>query len=328
MILERLAQKMPEVKKSSASSSVFGRELLEEPKNWKELQNKVALLFRQAGYGADIEHDLKTVRGDKRVDVYVDLHEPLMGPVICECKYWGKRIPQNEVHAFRTVVHDSGASEGILISKCGFQRGAREAASMSNVKLCTWREFLATISDAWIAGRVEECLVEHAMLQKYLDPFDMPTHMLDDGGRTRYTELFAKHFPVLVVFNKLASYVARSSPSPYLVKRDSYVDAFARLVDSGALSRFGDIEGIFEHLLGLAQEARVELEDLFDGLDLEDCPYDKVCDFAKAIIGAMGGTTGSIGGEREDSTGSLEKARLDTVQRIMWDLLSSTHDEK
>lgn len=319
---------MPEVIKSGVSSPVFGRELLEEPKDWRELQNKVALLFTQAGYSADVEHELKTVRGGKRVDVYVDLHEPLMGPVICECKYWGKRVPQNEVHAFRTVVHDSGASEGILISKRGFQKGAREAASMSNVKLCTWREFLAAVSDAWIAGRVEECLVEHATLQKYLDPLDMPTHMLDDGGRATYRELLIKYCPVLAVFNNLAGYVARSSPSPYLVKRDSYVDAFASLVNSGALSRFGDIEGVFEHLLGLAREAQVEIEDLFDGLDLEDCPYDKVCDFAKAAVDAMEDKADPIDGEREAPSWSLEMTRLDTVKRIMWDLLSLTHDDK
>ena len=317
---------MSKAKHNSMSSSVFGRELLEEPGDWKGLQNKVALLFRQAGYSADVEHDLKTVRGSKRVDVYVDLHEPLMGPVICECKYWGKSIPQNEVHAFRTVVHDSGASEGILISRCGFQRGAREAASMSNVKLCTWREFLSTISNAWVAGRVEECLKEHATLQKYLDPFDMPTHMLDDKGRARYRQLLAKHIPEFTVFNSLTTYVARSSP--YLVKRDSYVDAFSNLVNSGALPHFEDMEGIFEHLLAHAREAQDEIEDLFDGLDLEDCPYDKVRDFAEATIETMEDKNSLIGGEHESRTWPINMARLDTVTRIMWDLSSSMCEDK
>lgn len=68
---------MPEVKRTSADGCIFGKELMEEPRSWDELQDKVALLFNQAGYDAKIEHVIETVRGHKRIDVYVDLHEPL-----------------------------------------------------------------------------------------------------------------------------------------------------------------------------------------------------------------------------------------------------------
>lgn len=316
---------IPETKRTSTDSRIFGKGLMKEPRSWDELQNKVALLFNQAGYDAKIEHVIETVRGHKQIDVYVDLHEPLIGAIICECKYWEKRVPQNEVHAFRTVVHDSGASEGILISKCGFQSGAKEAAALSNVRLCTWIEFLNLISNAWIAGRVEECLKQHTLLQKYLDPYDMPVHLLNDCGRARYQELLKHHVPTLAIFNCLAMNVARLSPSPYTVKRDNYITAFADLVDNSALLESGNVDGIFECLLELAANIKLDIESLFDGLDLDDCPYNEVCSFARTAIDSMRDEIKSDTNEYDDPAWTPRKSRMDTVMRIMWELLDESN---
>jgi hypothetical protein len=39
-----------------------------------------------------------------------------------------------------------------LISRAGFQAGAREASRFTNIDLMSWREFEAVIFDRWIAG--------------------------------------------------------------------------------------------------------------------------------------------------------------------------------
>jgi hypothetical protein len=51
-----------------------------------------------------------------------------------ECKNWRKKVPRSVVHGFRTVVGDSGANWGAIVSLHGFQSGAYEAARYSNVR--------------------------------------------------------------------------------------------------------------------------------------------------------------------------------------------------
>jgi len=61
--------------------------------------------------------------------------------MLVECKYWKRPIPQTVVHAFRTVVADSGANVGLIVSLNGFQAGADSAALLSNVHLIDWYIF-------------------------------------------------------------------------------------------------------------------------------------------------------------------------------------------
>ena len=105
------------------------------PKTWVDLQNYVCRLLNEAGYKATSPCDIETVRGSVEVDVLVESPDELVKKIICECKFWNTPVPKEKVHAFRTVVGDTGASLGLLISKTGFQSGAIEAANLSNVSL-------------------------------------------------------------------------------------------------------------------------------------------------------------------------------------------------
>ena len=49
-------------------------------------------------------------------------------------------------------MQDLGANHGFIISRNGFQSGAREAARFTNVDLLTWREFEDMIFDLWLLG--------------------------------------------------------------------------------------------------------------------------------------------------------------------------------
>src|SRR5947207_3560833 len=73
-------------------------------------------------------------RGAAVIDVYaIDRKAILPSSCVIECKFWRKRVPQSVVHAVRSVVADSGASHGFIISAQGFQKGAHEAAKFTNV---------------------------------------------------------------------------------------------------------------------------------------------------------------------------------------------------
>lgn len=122
------------------------------PATWKELQDDVALLLNQSGYRAVSPCTIDTVRGKVEVDVLVESPDELVKRIVCECKFWNSSVPKEKVHAFRTVVQDSGASLGLLISQAGFQSGAIEAANLSNVRLMTWNEFTdGAKKDSWFS---------------------------------------------------------------------------------------------------------------------------------------------------------------------------------
>lgn len=123
----------------------------EEPKNWQELELLVQQLFKKLECHTEIRKNMTTARGKVVVDIFVKdfvSSPPLI--YLCECKYWIKRIPKSVIHSFRTVVHDTGANRGYIISKAGFQRGAFEAADNSNIELVTWEQLQEIFKDRWL----------------------------------------------------------------------------------------------------------------------------------------------------------------------------------
>jgi hypothetical protein len=100
-----------------------------KPLDWQDLENRVCQIFLEIGRTATRRKSTKTVRG--RVDVDVVARDKARRPhvlVLCECKFWNRKVSKTVVHAFRTVVQDSGASLGFLISDAGFQSGGRGSA--------------------------------------------------------------------------------------------------------------------------------------------------------------------------------------------------------
>lgn len=119
--------------------------------NWKELQNLVGNLFTEMDYDVEIEKTIKLVRGKKEIDVYVkDTKSSSNLTFLIECKYWETKVSQETVHGFRTVVQDSGANAGYIVSLNGFQSGAYEAAALSNIFLVTFEELQHRFGNEWL----------------------------------------------------------------------------------------------------------------------------------------------------------------------------------
>lgn len=162
------------------------------PSDWKDLQNKVCKFLNEAGYESESPKTIKTVRGDVEVDVFSISNDELIKQFICECKFWNTPVPKEKIHAFRTVVHDSGSMVGIFISKNGYQSGAYEAAYCSNVLLKDWDGFIKLIEDKWLKRRYMKLLQHLYPLSVYKDPFDVPIELLSDVELKKYKELNEK----------------------------------------------------------------------------------------------------------------------------------------
>lgn len=120
------------------------------PEKWQDLQLGVCRIFRNVGISADVEVDLETPRGFVNVDVLaVDRHSLDKTKYIVECKNWSSPVPQSVVHSFTTVMHETGANIGFIISKHGMQSGARQYTRNTNIVGLTYLEFQQRYFEAW-----------------------------------------------------------------------------------------------------------------------------------------------------------------------------------
>lgn len=141
-----------------------------DPKNWRDLQQLVAQTFEELGCRAGVECTIRTARGESEIDIYVEdpvAHPPLV--YLVECKHWKNRVPKSVVHSFRTIVSDSGANCGYLISRVGFQSGAYEAAANSPVQLLSFQEFQETLCDRWFEAMSERPAIAAGRIFPYMN---------------------------------------------------------------------------------------------------------------------------------------------------------------
>lgn len=222
------------------------------PNNWKELENMTAEIFNNAGYYAIPHYTITTVRGKKEIDVYVHPRRELDPIIICECKFWNKPVNQEVVHSFRTVVQDSGAGLGFIITKSGFQSGAYSAAEFSNVKLVTWDEFLEFFIEDWLNFKRSKLLQLIKPLSVYTDPLDVPSELLDQKQREQYVESIDKYFPVHILAT-LYKPVSR-------IVIDKYNEFFNETIES--------YEEYFDGMFSKATEALIFYDEFFEGMNI------------------------------------------------------------
>jgi hypothetical protein len=204
------------------------------PENWRELQELVAYYFNYSGYEAEVSKTIKTVRGQVEIDVFVKARKELGENIICECKFWNTPIPQEKIHAFRTVVNDSGASLGIIISKIGFQSGAYLAAENSNVKLLTWEEFLDLLFEKWFDFRKKRLLRIIQPLMVYTDPYDVPTEMFSPDQTKEYKDSLKKYIPTYIIGSSINKDFINNYKKTFKEEIQSYEEYFDNMEKKGS----------------------------------------------------------------------------------------------
>ncbi|MGV9948803.1 restriction endonuclease [Rhodococcus aetherivorans] len=103
---------------------------------WKDYQEEVAAFFRDLGMDAQTDVTVIGARTSHDVDVLVESkHSGIEIRWLVECKAWNSRVPKEKVLALRSIVDDTGTDRGFIMAESGYQKGALEAALLSNVML-------------------------------------------------------------------------------------------------------------------------------------------------------------------------------------------------
>ncbi|PZQ45539.1 MAG: hypothetical protein DI551_07085 [Micavibrio aeruginosavorus] len=149
-----------------------------EPQNWQELEDMIRLAFAEMGYEIG-ERKIKTVRGNVTVDVHaIKTSTPIPTIILCECKYWNKRVSQDTIHAFRTVCSDIGAHFGIIISQKGFLPGAEKSRISTNIHLMDFAGFQKTFLSDWRLG----AMVMLAKMHDQMLPIFRAKSLMEENG--------------------------------------------------------------------------------------------------------------------------------------------------
>lgn len=235
------------------------------PEGWKDLETSVAAILSECGMSVQRGVRLNLPRGHVNVDVLADeAVEGITHRIICECKDWGTNVPQEKVHAFRTVMQETGANRGYIITKTGFQSGAIEAAASTNIELVTYEQFQQLYFTKWFNSRIRA--VEDAIgnVNVYYEPgpwakagYDLLT---SDGQRAEYDAVWAKHYFVGELLTPFSPYlrIVGSYPIPPLPMDVSNIEEADFLVPDDVK----EATGYREILALLERYARVALADL------------------------------------------------------------------
>ena len=94
--------------------------------------------------GAKVQHNIK-LKGlsgcEHQIDVYWEYKlDGKRHRVAIECKNYGSSVPVGKVRDFFGVLHDLGDVRGIMVSKKGFQEGAKKFAEQYGISLHELRE--------------------------------------------------------------------------------------------------------------------------------------------------------------------------------------------
>jgi hypothetical protein len=124
---------------------------------WKEYQEEAAAFFRSLGLDAQTDVIVPGARTRHDIDVLVKSHYVGFDVTwIVECKHWKSRVSKLHVLGLRAIVADIGADRGILLSEAGFQSGAIEAATLTNVRATSLADVRNTASKEIMSMRLRE----------------------------------------------------------------------------------------------------------------------------------------------------------------------------
>jgi hypothetical protein len=102
------------------------------------------------------------------------------------------------IHSFRTVISDFGAHHGFIISRAGFQAGAKEAVTKTNLDLLTFDELQSLFFDRWRIAMGKKYLPYADRLFPYWDyPGKMPRIKWEQQHIERQQLLIEAYRPLL-----------------------------------------------------------------------------------------------------------------------------------
>ena len=172
------------------------------PATWQDLEARVARILKEAGLRVEQKKSLATTRGTVEIDVFAEDESTKPAIItLVECKHWKRAVPQTVVHAFRTVVVESGANVGLIVSLSGFQAGAENAASLTNLHLVDWYKFQSLFRERWFDNYMSKQADEVIdSLHEYTEPMNSriirKANALPGSGQMEFGRLREQHYAV------------------------------------------------------------------------------------------------------------------------------------
>lgn len=190
-------------------------------KDWKDLETKVLDLFLNLGFEANNNVKVRGVRATHEVDVLaVTEFGGLKFQVVVECKYWNTKVKKTQVIALHSIVSDIGAEKGVIISKVGFQKGAKEYASKSNIELYTYEQFTErTVKEIekWLRHKCFDLLtMMKTPFQKFTEKFHEKARQMDTVFNP--TELGREFIGGIAMFEGKLDFIERKEFPSYYMK--------------------------------------------------------------------------------------------------------------
>ena len=142
--------------------------------DWHDYQEETAEFFRSIGLEARTNEVVKGARTAHDIDVVVRSNHVGFDLLwLVECKHWNDRVSKLHVLALRQIVSDTGADRGLIMAENGYQRGAFEAAQLTNVQLSSLAELGVTAGHRLgmaqlrlIQERLDKCRARYWKLSK------------------------------------------------------------------------------------------------------------------------------------------------------------------
>ena len=235
----------------------------QEPSDWSDLQNKVARIFNDMGYITEVEKDIELVRGSVTVDVFASKQNLTSKEIhIAECKYWTSAVPKAVVHSVRTIVADFGANVGYIISRNGFQKGAYEAITNSNILLMTFNEFQSEFRERWLDCVVHKLDSIAYPVRRYCDPLESfyktEFDLLSDDQRDEFYRLGQK-------YNKISMKSTRMNYRDMLTGKLEldYLDKVIADIATSLSIQANCLMEYFEYLTATCEKGLNEFDTLF-----------------------------------------------------------------
>lgn len=236
--------------------------------DWKDLQNKVCQIFADIGFETEIEKKIKTVRGTAEIDVFsIDKTQNPNFIYLCECKNWGRKIPQTVIHSFRSIIDDFGAHCGYIISKEGFQKGAIKGVEKTNIYLHDWVSFQDLYESRWTGSMVKKLAVHAEGVKNYVEDLTGKLkevlHKMEEHDLGIYRHLHSKYAILHVFWIKgfTAKFVEKdfSISYPCFDPLDDNISSMVTLKLPSNMSK----REVFDHLMDECMTANKEFGDLF-----------------------------------------------------------------
>ncbi|MGW6336091.1 restriction endonuclease [Nocardia rhamnosiphila] len=235
------------------------------PDGWRDLETTVAAILAECDMAVQRGVRIQLPRGHVDVDVLAEeTAQDIKQTIVCECKDWSSNVPQEKVHAFRTVMNETGANRGYIITRKGFQQGAIAAAVSTNVELVTFEQFQERYFTKWFKSRIGAIKKSIGEFNTYYEvgPSSKPGYelLVSDSQRAEYDIAWNRYYFAGALLTSFSPYLymVGNYPLPSLPLDVSRIEGEGFIVPDDIKTATG-----YREILSLLENyARLGLEEL------------------------------------------------------------------